>query len=52
MASPLDDLISEDYVATLLKKDARESNQRYSVHGLDALLPKRWVYSYLDHDYT
>ena len=33
--------MSEDYVADLLKKDARESTTKYSAVGLDALLPKR-----------
>ncbi|KAI4156661.1 MAG: hypothetical protein LQ340_000107 [Diploschistes diacapsis] len=35
------DYMSDDYVADLLKRDARHSASRYSALGLEALLPKR-----------
>ncbi|EON66278.1 hypothetical protein W97_05671 [Coniosporium apollinis CBS 100218] len=33
--------LSDDYVAELLKKDAKSSSSRYAVMGLGALLPRR-----------
>ena len=34
----------DDYVAKLLSEDARKASLRYAAVGLQALLPKRWVY--------
>lgn len=39
------DLNDDDYVASLLAKDARDSSLRYSTLGLQALLPKRFDFS-------
>jgi hypothetical protein len=33
--------VSDDYVALLLKEDAKSSSLRYNQVGLSALLPKR-----------
>lgn len=33
--------MSEEYVADVLKKDAKDSSIKYSVMGLEAFLPKR-----------
>ena len=33
--------MSEEYVADLLKKDAKDSSVKYSAMGLEAFLPKR-----------
>ena len=38
---PSEDHISDDYVAKLITKDAKESTIRYSAFGLQELLPKR-----------
>ena len=35
------DELSDDYVAKLLTKDAKESTIKYSALGLQAFLPKR-----------
>ncbi len=38
--------LSDDYVASLLAKDAKTSNVKYSTYGLHELLPRRlltWV---------
>jgi hypothetical protein len=35
---PIEDILSDDYVAALLKKDASDSTARYALSGL---LPKR-----------
>ncbi|ORY11500.1 hypothetical protein BCR34DRAFT_565128 [Clohesyomyces aquaticus] len=40
-AMPRDDINDDDYVANLLKQDAKNSTTRYSMVGLDALIPKR-----------
>ncbi len=50
MAHPTDVYMSEDYVANILKKDAQESRTRYSALGVDALLPKRWVFWHKEYD--
>lgn len=33
--------LSDDYVASLLAKDAKRSNVKYSAYGLQELLPRR-----------
>lgn len=38
---PLEDYMSDDYVANLLAKDAKDSTTKYSALGLQASLPKR-----------
>ncbi|MCJ1393474.1 hypothetical protein MMC18_006349 [Xylographa bjoerkii] len=38
---PSEDYMSDEYVAKLMSKDAKESTIRYSALGLQALLPKR-----------
>lgn len=38
---PLEEQLSDDYVASLLAKDAKASNARYTAYGLQELLPKR-----------
>ncbi|MCJ1250670.1 hypothetical protein MMC30_007898 [Trapelia coarctata] len=38
---PSEDYMSDDYVASLMTKDAKESTIKYSALGLQALLPKR-----------
>ncbi|KAI9733345.1 MAG: hypothetical protein M1834_003429 [Cirrosporium novae-zelandiae] len=40
---PFEDLLDDDIVADMLKKDARDSSIRYSSLGLQAYLPKRPV---------
>ena len=42
---PSDDKLSDDYVATLLAKDAKDRSIKYSSYGLGAFLPKRYVNS-------
>ena len=37
----LKESLSDDYVAGILKKDARDSSIKYSAFGLEAMLPKR-----------
>lgn len=39
---PADESISDDVIADLLKKDARESSIKFSALGLQAFLPKRY----------
>ena len=39
---PAEHSFSDDLVADLLKKDARESSIKYSALGLQAFLPKRY----------
>lgn len=38
---PAKDELSDDYVASLLAKDAKTSNGKYSMYGLQELLPRR-----------
>ena len=38
---PLREELSDDYVASLLARDAKSSNAKYSQYGLQELLPKR-----------
>ncbi|KAL8822496.1 MAG: hypothetical protein Q9191_006766 [Dirinaria sp. TL-2023a] len=38
---PSNDTLSDDYVASLLAKDAKDSTIKFSSYGLGALLPKR-----------
>lgn len=38
---PAKDELSDDYIASLLAKDAKSSNVKYSQYGLQELLPKR-----------
>ena len=38
---PTEDYMSDDYIASLMTKDARESSIKYSALGLQSLLPKR-----------
>ena len=38
---PSEDYMSDDYVAKVLTKDAKESTIKYSVMGLQGPLPKR-----------
>ena len=38
---PLDDFLDDDYVASLLKKEAEANNNRYIQNGLGSLLSKR-----------
>ena len=38
---PGKDELSDDYVASLLAKDAKTSNVKYSTYGLQELLPRR-----------
>ena len=38
---PKEDQFSDDYVASLLAKDAKDSTARYLTSGLQALLPRR-----------
>jgi len=38
---PSEIYMSDDYVASLMSKDAKESTIKYSALGLQALLPKR-----------
>ncbi|MCJ1473477.1 hypothetical protein MMC13_002128 [Lambiella insularis] len=38
---PSEDYMSDEYVATLMTKDAKDSSIKYSALGLQALLPKR-----------
>jgi len=43
----LDDPTSnDDYVAQLLAKDARESSIKYSALGMQAYLPRRYVFCF------
>lgn len=35
--------MSDEYVAGLLKKDAKDSTTKYSALGLQVLLPRRYV---------
>lgn len=42
-----DDKLSDDYVASLLAKDAKDRSIKYSSYGLGALLPKRYAVSCL-----
>lgn len=44
---PSGETLSDDYVASLLAKDAKESNIKYSSYGLGALLPKRYLHDHL-----
>lgn len=37
------DILTDDYVAGLLAKDAKESSIKYSAVGLDAFKPSRYV---------
>jgi hypothetical protein len=34
--------LSDDYVASLLAKDAKESSTKYSVLGMEAFLPSKY----------
>ena len=38
---PSEDYMSDDYVASLLAKDAKDGSIKYSALGLQALLPRR-----------
>ena len=38
---PSHDTLSDDYVASLLAKDAKDRTIKYSSYGLGGLLPKR-----------
>lgn len=38
-----EDALTDDYVASLLAKDAKESSIKYSAMGLQAFLPQRYV---------
>ena len=38
---PAEDRVSDEYVANLLTKDAKDSTIKYSSVGLQALLPRR-----------
>jgi hypothetical protein len=38
---PAEDDLSDDYVASVLAKDAKDSSLTYSAMGLEAFLPKR-----------
>ena len=38
-----DEPMSDDFVASLLAKDAKTSNAKYSTYGLQELMPKRWL---------
>jgi hypothetical protein len=38
---PSEDFMSDDYVASLMTKDAKETTIKYSALGLQALIPKR-----------
>lgn len=38
---PATDELSDDYVASLLAKDAKNRNVKYSTYGLQELLPRR-----------
>ena len=40
---PPDDYMSDDFVANLVAKDAKESTIKYSALGLQALLPRRSI---------
>lgn len=42
--------LSDDYVAELLKKDAKSTNIRFSALGLHSVLPTRWVDEICDDD--
>lgn len=37
------DDLTDDYVAKLLAKDARESSLKYSDLGMGAFIPSKWV---------
>ena len=39
--------IDDDYVANLLKNDAKASSKKYTMVGLEAFLPKRYAFSRL-----
>lgn len=41
----MDDILTDDYVAGLLKKDAEESSIKYSEMGLDAFKQTKYVVS-------
>ena len=41
LTMPAKDELSDDYVASLLAKDAKTSNVKYSTYGLQELLPRR-----------
>ena len=41
---PPEDYLSDDFVASLLSKDAKDGTIKYSACGLQGLLPKRSVY--------
>jgi len=43
---PTEDL-DDDYVANLLKNDAKASSKKYTMVGLEAFLPKRFAFSRL-----
>jgi hypothetical protein len=51
--SMAEDELTDDYIASLLKQDAKNSSLRYAQVGLGALLPKKYVInqSYL-HSYS
>lgn len=38
---PSNDTLSDDYVASVLAKNAKDRSIKYSAYGLGALLPKR-----------
>lgn len=40
--------MTDDFVASLLTKDAKDSSIRYSALGIDAFLPKRYA-TEIDH---
>lgn len=45
LGEAIDDLTSnDDYVAQLLAKDARESSIKYSALGMQAYMPRRYVF--------
>ena len=40
---PSEDYMSDEYVAKLMSKDAKDTTMRYSALGIQALLPKRSI---------
>lgn len=40
------DLSSDDYVAQVLAREARDNSLKYSTQGLEAYMPKRCVSSF------
>lgn len=46
---PLKEHLSDDFIASLLAKDAKASNAKYSSYGLQELLPKRYILLFCNH---